>query len=45
MQQIRPALDKAIAAGYLQESAGHWQVTEKGRLFLNSLLELFLGPE
>ncbi|MBS0894777.1 radical SAM family heme chaperone HemW [Tatumella sp. JGM130] len=45
VQQIRPALDKAIAAGYLQESAGHWQVTEKGRLFLNSLLELFLGPE
>mgnify|MGYP004708014671 CR=1 FL=1 len=44
-QQIRPALDQAIAAGYLQETAASWQVTEKGRLFLNSLLEFFLEQE
>ncbi len=44
-QAIRPALDKAIAAGYLQESPATWLVTEKGRLFLNSLLEFFLEQE
>ncbi|WP_241627025.1 radical SAM family heme chaperone HemW [Rosenbergiella epipactidis] len=43
-QQVRPALDNAIQAGYLQETAEHWQVTAKGKLFLNSLLEAFL-PE
>lgn len=42
---IRPALDSALAQGYLTETADHWQVTEKGRLFLNSLLELFLEGE
>lgn len=40
--QIRPQLARAIEQGYLQESATHWQVTEHGKLFLNSLLELFL---
>lgn len=44
-QRIRPALDKALAQGYLSESDSHWQVTEKGRLFLNSLLEIFLDAE
>jgi len=43
-QQVRPALDNAIRAGYLQETAEHWQITAKGKLFLNSLLEAFL-PE
>lgn len=43
-QQVRPALDNAIQAGYLQETAEHWQITAKGKLFLNSLLEAFL-PE
>lgn len=42
---IRPQLDDALSAGYLQESTTHWQVTEKGKLFLNSLLELFLSEE
>ncbi|WP_029684330.1 radical SAM family heme chaperone HemW [Tatumella saanichensis] len=42
---IRPALDSALAQGYLTETPHHWQVTEKGRLFLNSLLELFLEGE
>ncbi|WP_318374582.1 radical SAM family heme chaperone HemW [Enterobacter sp.] len=40
---IRPQIDKAIALGYLTESATCWQITEQGKLFLNSLLELFLA--
>lgn len=43
-QRVRPALDNAIRAGYLQETTEHWQITAKGKLFLNSLLEAFL-PE
>ncbi|MEK6307626.1 MAG: radical SAM family heme chaperone HemW [Pantoea dispersa] len=39
---IRPHIDAAIAAGYVQEQPEHWQITEKGKLFLNSLLELFM---
>ncbi|MFE8117666.1 radical SAM family heme chaperone HemW [Brenneria goodwinii] len=39
---IRPQLDQALAQGYLIETATHWQITEHGKLFLNSLLELFL---
>lgn len=39
---IRAELDEALAKGYLTETAENWQVTEKGKLFLNSLLELFL---
>lgn len=41
---IRQQIDDAIAQGYLTESATHWQITRHGKLFLNSLLELFL-PE
>ena len=44
-QVIRPQIDQAIAAGYVDETAEHWQITEKGKLFLNSLLELFLPEE
>lgn len=40
--QIRPQLDRAIEQGFLHESPTHWQITERGKLFLNSLLELFL---
>ncbi|MEQ6968900.1 radical SAM family heme chaperone HemW [Pectobacterium polaris] len=42
---IRPQLDQALAQGYLTEIATHWQITEHGKLFLNSLLELFLAEE
>lgn len=42
---IRPQIDQALAEGYLTETAESWQVTEKGKLFLNSLLELFLADE
>ncbi|WP_435952184.1 radical SAM family heme chaperone HemW [Dryocola sp. BD626] len=40
---IRPQLDEAIAKDYLVETPEHWQITEHGKLFLNSLLELFLA--
>ena len=39
---IRPQLDEALAKGYLIETEEYWQITEQGKLFLNSLLELFL---
>ncbi|CNI15757.1 coproporphyrinogen III oxidase [Yersinia frederiksenii] len=39
---IRPQLDAALAKEYLIETEEYWQITEKGKLFLNSLLELFL---
>ncbi|CDH06379.1 putative oxidase [Xenorhabdus bovienii str. oregonense] len=39
---IRPQLDEALAKGYITENATHWQITKHGKLFLNSLLELFL---
>ncbi|MBC8946874.1 radical SAM family heme chaperone HemW [Xenorhabdus indica] len=39
---IRPQIDKALAKGYITENDTHWQITKHGKLFLNSLLELFL---
>ena len=42
---VRPALDEAISKGYISETHNEWQITEHGKLFLNSLLELFLGEE
>ncbi len=39
---IQPKIDWAVAKGYLQESEYTWQVTEKGKLFLNDLLEGFM---
>ncbi|WP_437613872.1 radical SAM family heme chaperone HemW [Erwinia sp. V71] len=42
---IRPQIDEALAKGYLTETAETWQITEKGKLFLNSLLELFLAED
>ncbi|MEI7251113.1 radical SAM family heme chaperone HemW [Pectobacterium versatile] len=42
---IRPQLDQALAQGYLTETSTYWQITEHGKLFLNSLLELFLAEE
>jgi oxygen-independent coproporphyrinogen-3 oxidase len=40
---IRAQLDEAIAKEYLVETDTHWKITSKGKLFLNSLLELFLA--
>ncbi len=42
---IRAQLDEALEKGYLTETVDSWQITEKGKLFLNSLLELFLAEE
>ncbi|WP_447882574.1 radical SAM family heme chaperone HemW [Serratia fonticola] len=42
---IRAPLDEALAKGYLLETPEYWQITEHGKLFLNSLLELFLPEE
>ena len=40
---IRPQIARALALNYLTESEEAWQITEHGKLFLNSLLELFLA--
>jgi len=42
-RSIRPQIEAAIAQGYLTEDEHDWQITEHGKLFLNSLLELFLS--
>lgn len=42
---IRPQLDEALAKNYMTETEAYWQITEHGKLFLNSLLELFLADE
>ncbi|WP_368872397.1 radical SAM family heme chaperone HemW [Proteus terrae] len=39
---IRHQIDEALSLGYISESDTHWQITPHGKLFLNSLLELFL---
>lgn len=39
---IRPQIDEALSKSYITESDTHWQITKHGKLFLNSLLELFL---
>lgn len=39
---VKPQIDLAIKEGYITETGDNWQVTERGKLFLNSLLELFL---
>ncbi|MGO1238997.1 MAG: radical SAM family heme chaperone HemW, partial [Hafnia alvei] len=38
----RAQLDEALAQNYIVETDEYWQITEHGKLFLNSLLELFL---
>ncbi|WP_312585530.1 radical SAM family heme chaperone HemW [Atlantibacter sp.] len=40
---IRPQIDQALNLGYVVETPEEWQITEHGKLFLNSLLELFLA--
>jgi len=39
---VRSALDEALAGGYITEDDSNWQVTERGKLFLNPLLEMFM---
>ncbi|MDE1232725.1 radical SAM family heme chaperone HemW [Vibrio aestuarianus] len=42
---IKPTIDWALAEQYLSENATHWQITGKGKLFLNDLLEAFMADE
>lgn len=39
---IEPTISWAKEMGYIDESTSHWQITEKGKLFLNDLLEAFM---
>lgn len=39
---VRPQIESALNAGEISETATHWQITEHGKLFLNTLLERFL---
>ena len=40
---VRPTMDWALTQNYITENASHWQITERGKLFLNELLEAFLA--
>jgi len=42
---IQPTINWAVEKQYINESNSHWQVTEKGKLFLNDLLEAFMAEE
>lgn len=39
---IAPTMNWAVEKGYIDESVTSWQVTEKGKLFLNDLLAAFM---
>ncbi|OBT17378.1 YggW family oxidoreductase [Vibrio sp. UCD-FRSSP16_10] len=45
LSSIKPTMDWALDMAYLTESDTHWQITEKGKLFLNDLLEAFMPEE
>lgn len=40
---IQPVIQEALDRGYIQQTEQYWQVTEKGKLFLNDLLEMFVA--
>ncbi|MDQ2190386.1 MULTISPECIES: radical SAM family heme chaperone HemW [unclassified Vibrio] len=42
---IQPTIDWALAEHYLTQTESHWQITEKGKLFLNDLLEAFMADD
>ncbi|MCG6230357.1 radical SAM family heme chaperone HemW [Vibrio furnissii] len=42
---IQPTLEWAIKQEFLCETETHWQITEKGKLFLNDLLEAFMADD
>ncbi|WP_073580845.1 radical SAM family heme chaperone HemW [Vibrio quintilis] len=43
--QILPLIEPNMTRGYLSETTSHWQVTQKGKLFLNDLLENLMPDE
>ena len=45
LSTVAPTINWAIEQGYLDESETHWQITQKGKLFLNDLLEAFMMDE
>jgi oxygen-independent coproporphyrinogen-3 oxidase len=42
LERIEAPICQAIELGYLTESEHEWQITDKGKLFLNDLLALFV---
>lgn len=42
-ETVRPQIEQAKSLGYIEETPEYWQITQHGKLFLNSLLELFLA--
>lgn len=42
LSTIKDEMDWALTQGYITETKESWQVTEQGKLFLNTLLEKFL---
>ncbi|WP_312317127.1 radical SAM family heme chaperone HemW [Atlantibacter hermannii] len=42
-ETVRPQIEQAKRLGYIEETPEYWQITQHGKLFLNSLLELFLA--
>jgi putative oxygen-independent coproporphyrinogen III oxidase len=42
LSQVQSIIDWAVAQGYLNDESTYWQITEKGKLFLNDLLEAFM---
>ena len=45
LSSIEPTINWAIEMGYLNQTETHWQISEKGKLFLNDLLEAFMAEE
>lgn len=45
LSDIQVTIDWALKQQYLVETDTHWQITEKGKLFLNDLLEAFMAEE
>ena len=45
LSSIEPTINWAIEMGYLNQTETHWQISERGKLFLNDLLEAFMAEE
>ncbi|GAK83384.1 radical SAM family enzyme [Vibrio ponticus] len=45
LSAIQDTIDWALEQQYLSQTDTHWQITEKGKLFLNDLLEAFMADE
>ncbi|WP_406732557.1 radical SAM family heme chaperone HemW [Vibrio scophthalmi] len=45
LNAIQSTIDWALEQQYLSQTETHWQITEKGKLFLNDLLEAFMAEE